>query len=65
MLFGNFTISGLIAWAIAGIFALAYHELAHAVVADRLGDPTPRSYGRMTLNPIELSCDFYLLSMFS
>ena len=33
------------------IFAFAYHELAHAVVADRLGDPTPRSYGRITLNP--------------
>ncbi len=52
MLFGNFTISGFIALAITGIFALAYHELAHALVADRLGDPTPRSHGRMTLNPI-------------
>ncbi len=33
------------------LFAFAYHELAHAVVADRLGDSTPRSFGRMTLNP--------------
>ena len=33
------------------IGAFAYHEYAHAIVADRLGDPTPREYGRMTLNP--------------
>jgi Zn-dependent protease len=32
--------------------AFAYHEFAHAIVADRLGDPTPRSYGRISLNPI-------------
>lgn len=31
--------------------AFAYHEFAHAIVADRLGDPTPRSNGRITLNP--------------
>jgi Zn-dependent protease len=33
-------------------FAFAYHECAHAIVADRLGDPTPRRYGRITLNPL-------------
>ena len=33
------------------ICAFAYHEYAHAIVADRLGDPTPRQHGRMTLNP--------------
>ena len=27
------------------------HELAHAFVADRLGDPTPRWHGRLRLNP--------------
>src|SRR5205807_3994250 len=27
------------------------HELAHAVVADRLGDPTPRRMGELSLNP--------------
>jgi Zn-dependent protease len=32
--------------------AFAYHEFAHAIVADRLGDPTPRQYGRITLNPL-------------
>ncbi|MBN1192730.1 MAG: site-2 protease family protein [Coriobacteriia bacterium] len=28
------------------------HEYAHAWVADRLGDPTPRRHGRLTLNPL-------------
>ena len=32
--------------------SLTLHELAHAVVATRLGDPTPRAHGRLTLNPI-------------
>lgn len=27
------------------------HECAHALVADKLGDPTPRNQGRITLNP--------------
>ncbi len=31
--------------------SFAYHEFAHAIVADRLGDPTPRQHGRITLNP--------------
>jgi Zn-dependent protease len=33
------------------LLAVTIHELAHAVVADRLGDPTPRALGRITLNP--------------
>ena len=32
--------------------SMTLHELAHAVVATRLGDPTPREQGRLTLNPI-------------
>jgi Zn-dependent protease len=64
MLFGNFSISGMIALAITGIFALAYHELAHAVVADRLGDPTPRSHGRISLNPIVHLDPFGLIMLF-
>jgi Zn-dependent protease len=31
--------------------AIVLHELSHGVVADRLGDPTPRAMGRLTLNP--------------
>lgn len=33
------------------IISLSIHEYAHALVADRLGDPTPRQDGRLTLNP--------------
>jgi len=32
--------------------SMVLHELAHALVATRLGDPTPREHGRLTLNPI-------------
>jgi len=34
------------------ILAVTIHEFAHALVADRLGDPTPRAAGRLTLNPL-------------
>jgi Zn-dependent protease len=33
------------------LIAIDIHELAHAVVADRLGDPTPRRMGELSLNP--------------
>lgn len=32
--------------------AITIHEFAHAWAADRLGDPTPRMQGRLTLNPL-------------
>lgn len=34
------------------IFSAVLHEVAHGWVADRLGDPTARLLGRLTLNPI-------------
>jgi Zn-dependent protease len=34
------------------VCSLALHEWGHAYVADRLGDPTPRNEGRVTLNPM-------------
>ncbi len=34
------------------LISLTIHEFAHAFVAVRLGDPTPRLMGRLTLNPI-------------
>ena len=34
------------------IVAITVHEASHALVADRLGDPTPRLQGRLTLNPL-------------
>lgn len=38
--------------AAALVLSLTVHEFAHAWTADRLGDPTPRRYGRVTLNPL-------------
>ena len=34
------------------VLSLSFHEAAHAWSADRLGDPTARSLGRLTLNPL-------------
>jgi Zn-dependent protease len=34
------------------LMAMVLHELAHGVVAWRLGDPTARMMGRLTLNPV-------------
>ncbi|SVA88409.1 uncharacterized protein METZ01_LOCUS141263 [marine metagenome] len=34
------------------IFALCFHEFAHAWVAYKLGDPTAKQSGRLTLNPL-------------
>jgi len=39
-------------WAIALLVAVTVHEFAHALAADKLGDPTPRAHGRLTLNPV-------------
>ena len=36
----------------AFLIAVTVHELAHGLVADRLGDPTARLQGRLTLNPL-------------
>lgn len=35
------------------IFAITLHEAAHGWVADKLGDPTARSLGRITANPFK------------
>lgn len=34
------------------VVSISLHEFGHAFVADRLGDPTPRQAGRVTLNPL-------------
>src|SRR3990167_4665487 len=43
-------LSALIALIIL-IFSAILHEIAHGLVAERLGDPTARLMGRLTLNP--------------
>lgn len=35
------------------LFALTFHELAHGYVAWRLGDPTAKNEGRLTMNPLK------------
>lgn len=42
----------LIARAFVLIIAFTVHEFSHAYVADYFGDDTPRSMGRLTLNPL-------------
>ena len=34
------------------VLSLSFHEAAHAWTADKLGDPTARMLGRLTLNPM-------------
>ena len=45
-------LSRLILQIPALLVAVTVHEVAHAVVADHLGDATPRRLGRITLNPL-------------
>jgi Zn-dependent protease len=40
-----------ISYLIAFILSIAVHEFGHAWMANRLGDPTPRLQGRLTLAP--------------
>ena len=44
-------LSTAILYLIAFILCIAAHEFGHAWVANRLGDPTPRLQGRLTLSP--------------
>lgn len=48
----DFFISLLLSLPIVFI-SLSVHETAHGFVAYKLGDPTARNYGRLTLNPIK------------
>ena len=34
------------------VIGLSFHEFGHAVVADKLGDPTAKNEGRVTINPM-------------
>ena len=34
------------------LFAIIVHEVSHGLVAEKMGDPTARRMGRLTLNPI-------------
>lgn len=43
----------IVAFALALIPAFTIHEFAHAWMAFRLGDPTAKNLGRLTLNPLK------------
>jgi len=40
-------------WAPPILFAITLHEAAHGWVANKLGDPTAKNLGRITINPIK------------
>ena len=40
-------------WAVPILFAITLHEAAHGWVASKLGDPTAKQLGRITVNPIK------------
>lgn len=44
---------GFILIAIPLLYSIIFHELAHGWVAWRMGDPTARSLGRLSLNPLK------------
>jgi len=52
VLLGGRSIEGII-FALPGVIvAMTFHEFAHAWVATKLGDDTPRLQGRLNLNPM-------------
>jgi len=48
-----FEVQSLILSAPAILFGLTIHEFSHGYVAWRLGDPTAKMMGRLTLNPLK------------
>lgn len=52
LLNGQLSLTEFILIGVVLLLSLTVHEFAHAWSADRLGDRTPRRYGRVTLNPL-------------
>lgn len=48
----RFDILSLLLSVPAILIAITFHEYAHGWAAYKLGDPTPKFYGRLTLNPL-------------
>lgn len=46
------TIKKIALYILPFLFSLCFHEYAHAWVANKLGDPTAKYNGRLTLNPL-------------
>ncbi len=49
----NDTLIQIATWLVPLIIAIVFHEVAHGLVARRLGDPTAARLGRLTLNPFK------------
>ncbi|RLA82956.1 MAG: site-2 protease family protein [Deltaproteobacteria bacterium] len=47
------TLQQIVLMVVPVLGAVTVHEFAHGWVANRLGDPTPRFSGRLTLNPLK------------
>lgn len=43
----------VVVWILPVLFAITVHEVAHGWMAQRLGDPTAKMMGRLTLNPFK------------
>lgn len=52
-MFDSFDLNRLVTVIVPLLFAVTLHEVAHGFVAYRLGDPTAKMAGRLTLNPIK------------
>ncbi|MBW1739907.1 MAG: site-2 protease family protein [Deltaproteobacteria bacterium] len=52
-MFLGFNLNKLVVMIVPLLFAVTIHEVAHGWVAYRLGDPTAKWSGRLTLNPIK------------
>lgn len=50
--FSSEQILNFLVYYVVLLFSLSFHESAHAWMASRLGDPTARDLGRVSLNPI-------------
>ena len=48
----SFDPKSILLFAIAILYALTIHEFFHAWTANKLGDPTAKMQGRLTLNPL-------------
>lgn len=51
---GDFSLGQkIILWIVPLLFAITVHETAHGWVSSKLGDPTAKLLGRLTLNPLK------------
>jgi len=52
----NFILTKIIGYLLiipALVISITFHEFMHGFVSSRLGDPTPKQAGRLTLNPLK------------